>query len=330
MKSSIKRLSVYLMVGLMCLSLAACASGRYDLKASQTAAPEAMSGDLFYTANGSATGSTKFDYAADKADKIIEESAQLSDGGSSVYRDNAVKLIRRAELTVQTTEFDRAVEALERIVIDLNGYYESAGLRGGSYYDQHSSRSGNYVIRIPAENYDAFMQQVDGVGYLACKNESTEDIGELYYDIETRLKTQRTKQTRLLELLERAESMEDIIFIENALTEVEYHIERHTSDLNRYDGLVSYATIQLSLDEMVKIVDEPGEKAGLFARMKAGVVSSALGVAEGVQALLVWFTYHLFGLMIFAACAVGVVIVIRRSVKKRKQIKSEKSDEKTE
>lgn len=305
-----------LLAGVLCLSLAAC-------------------GASSMTANGGAAADfemkEKYSYTADAAepgavfDGVAEQTIDQSSSNSSVYRDSAVKLIRRASLTVQTTEFDKAVAALETLVMELGGYYENAELRSGSYYNQNSSRSGNYTIRIPADKYDAFISQVDGIGYLARKNESSEDVGEAYHDIEARLKTQRTKQERLLELLKKAQSMEDIIALESALSDVEYHIEQYTSDLNRYDGLVSFATIHLSLDEMVKIVDEPGEKAGLLTRMKAGVVSSADALVTGVQDVLIWASYNLFGLLVFAVAVSAGVVFGRKYVKIRKSEKKIKA-----
>ncbi len=53
-----------------------------------------------------------------------------------------------------------------------------------------------------------------GMGYVTSKNESSKDVGEEYYDTEGRFKTRRTKQERLLTLLEKAETMEDILSLE--------------------------------------------------------------------------------------------------------------------
>ena len=258
-------------------------------------------------------------------DSMVSDSKTEASG--SVYQNSDVKLIRRAWLTVQTTEFDRSIAALEALVEQLEGYYESAELYSGNYYNQGANRSGDYTIRIPSGSYDTFMAQVDGVGHLSRRNESSEDVGEAYYDLEARLKTQRTKQERLLELLKQARSMEDIIALESALTEVEYHIEQYTSQLNRYDGLIGYATIHVSLEEKVKILDEPGEKASVFARMKAGVASSAGGLVTGFQDLLVWVSYHLFGLIVLGgAVAVGVVFG-RRYIKAKTSGKEPKTED---
>lgn len=305
-----KKLWAGLLAGILCLSMAACGAGSGGTKGADVEMKE-MENGYSYTTDAAEPGAV-FDGGA------VSESVGQSASGGTVYQNSGVKLIRRANLTVQTTEFEKAQAALDALVIELGGYYENSELRSGSYYNQNSNRSGNYTIRIPAEKYDTFMTQVGGIGYLARKNESSEDVGEAYHDIETRLKTQRTKQERLLELLKKAQSMEDIISLENALTDVEYHIEQYTSDLNRYDGLVGFATIHLSLDEMVKIVDEPGERAGLFTRMKAGVVSSADALVTGVQDVLIWVSYNLFGLLVFAAAAAAGVFFGGKYVKEHK------------
>lgn len=314
-----KNLLAALMAAVICLSVAGCGasnSGAADFEA------KAKNDNYSYTADMAEPGAV-FDGAE-------EEVMGQTTAGSSVYRDTAVKLIRRANLTVQTTEYEAAVAALDHLVEQLGGYYENAEERSGSYYNQNSNRSGNYTIRIPADKYDLFMTQVDGIGYLTRKSESSEDVGEVYYDIESRLKTQRTKQERLLELLKKAQSMEDIIALENALTDVEYHIEQYTSDLNRYDGLVSFATIRLTLDEMTRIVDEPGEKAGLFTRMKAGVVSSANGLVDGVQDVLVWVSYNLFGLLVFVAAVTAGAMFGHKYIYNKKKAKNPNKEEKTE
>ncbi|MGE4277149.1 MAG: DUF4349 domain-containing protein, partial [Lawsonibacter sp.] len=180
---------------------------------------------------------------------------------SSVYQNTGTKLIRRAELTIQTTQFDQTVKALDEMVVSYGGYYESASVYGGNYRDVNANRSGEYVIRIPEEQFSAFQSSAGSLGYVTNSTESSKDVGEQYYDAEARLKTQRTKQERLLSLLEKADTMEDIISLENALSDVEYEIEQLSSTLNRYDALISYSTFQVYLNEVAKVTEEVGETA---------------------------------------------------------------------
>ena len=235
---------------------------------------------------------------------------------SSVYQNPGAKLIRRAELNIQTEQFDQSLEALNQLVNNCGGYFESANLYGGGRRDAYATRSGEYVVRIPAQQYNLFLSSTGDLGYVNSKTESSEDVGTQYYDTETRLKTQRTKQERLLALLERAETMEDIISLENALSDVEYQIEMYSSDLRRYDALINFSTFRIYLNEVRQITEEVGETASLGQRMAASFQASFRDLGQGFQDLLVWVSYNLFLTAVLIGVAVAAVVVGKRELKK--------------
>ena len=203
-------------------------------------------------------------------------------GKSRVYSDENAKLIRRASARLQTDDFSAAEAALNALVVEQGGYYESAAVEGGGYYDRNAARYGSYVIRVPRQAYDTFLSGVDGVGYVVSLNQSSEEIGEVYFDTEARLRTQQTKQTRLLALLEQAATMEDIIDLENALSEVEYQIEQYSTELRRYDSLVDYATIGVELYEVRRLSDGAGTADRLGTRISTALSEGAQGAGEAL------------------------------------------------
>ena len=102
--------------------------------------------------------------------------------------------------------------------------------------------------------------------------------------------------------------MEDIISLENALSEVEYQIEQYTTTLNRYDALISFSTFTIYLEEVSAVSQEVGTSASLGTRLAAGLASSAGGLLDGAREGLVWLSYHLFQILIpLAAAAVGML-----------------------
>ena len=271
----------------------------------------------------------KEEWAADAELPMVQETV-TNKTENSVYQNSGAKLIRRAEVSIQTTEFDQAVQSLDQLVVQYGGYYESATVYGGSYRNAHANRSGEYVVRIPAEQFTAFRSSTGELGYVTRSTESSEDVGEKYYDAEARLKTQRTKQERLLKLLEQAATMEDIIDLENALSDVEYEIEQLSSTLNRYDALIGYSTFLIYLNEVQDVTEEVGETASLWQRMSAGFASSGKGLVQGAQNMLVWFAYNIFGLAIFGVAAVVGVIIVSKKVKgivrKRRNVKNDQAE----
>ena len=232
--------------------------------------------------------------------------------GGSIYQNPGVKIIRQGELNIQTEQFDQSVEALNQLTASCGGYFESASVYGGGSRDANARRRGEYVVRVPAERYDHFLSSTGQLGYVTSKSESSQDVGERYYDTEARLKTQRTKQERLLALLERSETMEDIIALENALSEVEYQIEQYSSELNRYDALVGFSTFYVYLNVVGRVTEEVGETASLGQRMAAGVQASFLGLGQGFQDLLIWMSYNLVLVVILAVVIAAGAVAGRR------------------
>lgn len=233
------------------------------------------------------------------------ESAPMGQVEEDVLRD--AKMIRTANLEMETTAFDEAVEGLSRLTREMGGYYENSSLRtGGSGY-----RWADYTIRVPAEKYEEFLSRAGALCNLTWRSESAENVTEAYYDTAGRLKTQQIKLERLQELLGRAEAMEDIITIESAISETEYQIESLSGTLRHYDALVDFATVTVNLQEVYKLssVEEAPDSFG--ARMGSAFTSGWAAFADGMENLAVGLAYSWMWLIVLAVILVVVVRVIR-------------------
>lgn len=307
------------------LLLAGCGAGSSGSKGADNAPASSAPSGSWNGADGGYWDMGESDYMPAPGEPGAPIETENQEDG--IYQNPRAKLIRRAEISIQTEQFDQSKAALDQLVAECNGYFENSSEYGGSRRDINASRRGEYTVRVPAEKYDQFLSSTGELGYVTSKNESSEDVGERYYDTEARLKTQRTKQERLLALLEKAETMEDIIALESALSEVEYQIESYSSELNRYDELIGFSTFRIYLSEVGKVTQEVGNTASLGAQMLAGIQSSFQGLVQGGQGFLVWVSYNLF-LALFLAAGIAAAAVV--GVRKLKREKREKQDEKKE
>jgi len=259
-----------------------------------------------------------------------QESITESDGGSgslsdAIYENPENKIIRSASLTVQTTEFEQAIAALNALTTQFNGYYENSEVSSGYIHDQYANRSAYYVVRIPREHFTAFRDSTGTIGHVSNLNEHNQDVGEVCYDTEARLATLTTKRDRLLALLEKAEIMEDIIALESALADVQYQIDDHTGSLRKYDSLINYSTFTVNIQEVEEIVEQPkvtqtfGEK--LLSNLEAGVNS----FVRELQYFAYSMARNLIGIVIFLVIVVVLVIFGRKRVRKIKEKRSGKT-----
>ena len=216
-----------------------------------TTAPDTASNSAATEEADDAGGS----YGAWAEAEVAEDSGGTAEDGASDRLENA-KMIYTARMEVETTAFDTADADLRTLVEVLGGYFEQAAVHDyGSGY-----RSGDYKVRIPADQFQPFLDQVGTLCHVTYQEQTSENVSEAYYDAESRLATQRTKLERLQNLLAQAENMKDIITIESAISDTELEIERLTGTLRQYDALVDYATVHLSLQEVYQLsnVEERG------------------------------------------------------------------------
>lgn len=313
-----KRLFALILAIAMMLSLCACGgssssgANRAAEKNMAMAETAAADGDAYYYTD-EAPNEAAADETADSA-----QSGSTQQEQSSAYKNAKVKLIRRASIRLETKEFDAAVHGLEGLVNELDGYVEESSINQGDYGSSY--RSATYTIRVPSEKYADFLSRVSAEEHchLSSKDESTEDVGQQYFDTETRLKTLRTKLDRLQDLLSKAEQMEDIITLEEAITETEYQIERHSSTLNRYDSLIGYATFTVTISQVVSITDT--DTIPFAQRLGNAFLGGLESFIEGVQGFLVWLVGNIFGIALF----VVIILLIRLFLRKRREKREKK------
>lgn len=266
----------------------------------------------------SSSYSTKM-YDVDNNGGIMDQASDMiTSVDSSIYSDPSAKIIRTARMTIQTLDFEKSITDLAALTENHGGYYETAQIESGGYYNQNARRSAYYVVRIPKENFVAFRDAIGSVGYVYSATEDTQDVGEDYYDTEARLETLTTKRERLLALLDKAELMEDIISLESALADVQYEIDMHTSTLRKYDSLIDYSTFTINLDEVVKIDEEPGPQESFGAKLLDSLKDGWSDFVDGLQDFAFWFARNVITLVILAMIVVIVIKVVFVIRKKRR------------
>ena len=245
-----------------------------------------------------------------------------SENGLEAQVENGRKLIRTVSLSLETKEFDSVLTNLSTKTTELGGYIETSSVNGNSY-SHHSTRYASYVIRIPADKLNEFVEVVSELGNVTQKNESVEDVTLRYIDVESHKKALETEQERLLELLSKAENMEEILTIESKLSDIRYEIENYESQLKTMDNQIDYSTVSVYVDEVERVTDT-GEK-GFFEEIKERFGNSLYVVARGIRGLVIGILGSLPILIVCGVVIAVVVIVVRKILKKRNMRKEDRT-----
>lgn len=296
--------------------LTACGSSKGAGFASDNAAAYESAGTTAYDSGGD----YMFSNAAAAPAEAYEEEYDVVETGSDVTKvqQDALadrKLIKTVNLNVETEQFDVLVPAIEQRVTALGGYIEdmSSYNRGGNYSADYIGtkylRYANMTIRIPKDNLDTFLTVVAEQSNIISRSESVMDVTLQYVDLESHKKALIAEQDRLLELIEQAENVEDIITIEGRLSEVRYQLESMESQLRTFDNKINYSTVYLSIDEVERYT--PTETTTVWQRIGSGFMESLSGVGRGISNFVIWVIVHIPYIVAWAVIIVAAFLIVR-------------------
>lgn len=241
-----------------------------------------------------------------------EPASESASGGNVSAASEGQKLIRKVYLTAETEDYYAFMERLTATVSSLGGYMEQVDARTSG-----SAPSASLTIRVPAERLDELTAQVTGYSNITYRSESQQNVTLQYVDTESRIKALETEQERLLALLEQAEDLEQILLIEDRLTEVRYQLESNESSLRALANQVEYATVTLDVRQVE--VFTPVEEPGYWESTGKGFVDSLDGLwnflKNAFRALIIALPY----LIVFLIAPLVILLVLLRKNKRRRQ-----------
>lgn len=151
------------------------------------------------------------------------------------------KMTYNINVNLQVEDIELAVERITDEVKNRGGFVVE------SSQDQYQKNtSAQATVKIPSDQLEGFRELLPSLGSLLSLNTTANDITNQYYDAETRLRSWEAQESRYLEILEEAKTVEEILQIENYLGNIRMQIEQLKGQLKLWDHEVSYSTVQIS------------------------------------------------------------------------------------
>lgn len=320
-KSMKKQLCVTLLAMIMVFTLSGCGasnSNGYKSAAADTAASvEAPGAEYKVTEEAAAQEVWEDEMADDSAAEtgMTDAAADTGEGGDETVQSNE-KIIYTYNYSVETKQFDEFMDTVQKRINEYGGYLESSETNGNS--EMNIRRYANMVIRIPADNMHSFLNMVEENSNVTYSNQSSENVTLSYVDLQSHIKALRVEQETLMDILERAEKLEDIITIQSQLTDVRYELESYESQLRVYDNRINYSTLYLDITEVERETSVATELT-YGEEIRQGLSDTMYDIGQGLRDFSIWFIVNLPFLLIWAVIIVLVVLVVRKIIKSHAQ-----------
>jgi Flp pilus assembly protein TadB len=143
-------------------------------------------------------------------------------------------------------------------------YYQPVPMEGGSAPQTSSGPLRAYVtVRVPSAKYAAFVADAAKLGTVITESESSDDVTQQHVDMVARLGNLDAEQKRLRQLFAKANTVKDMLAVEQELTRVQGDIESMKAQINYLENQAAMATVTLELSEPKAIAAPAGTDWGV-------------------------------------------------------------------
>ena len=161
------------------------------------------------------------------ADDLPDARGSQGTGGQRRVQSRPRMLVYTGQVRVEVPRVEDAARSFLERIEQWGGYLQS-------------QRGAELAVRLPAEHFDAAFAAVRAAGRVLSEARQANDVTEEFVDLDIRVGNARKARERLLEILELAQKVEDIL-------KVETELRRLTEEIERMEGRLKYLRDQVAM-----------------------------------------------------------------------------------
>lgn len=222
------------------------------------------------------------------------------------------KLIVNGGMNIETTEFDAVMDYFDKAIKEVGGYIQNSSINQRG----NECRYFNATIRIPSDKYANFVSKAKESSNVTYYNEYVEDITDTYTDLEARLNSLKAEEEKVLEFYSKAVNLEELMSVESRLTDIRYEIDSIQTRLKNYDLLVSYSTLNVSIEE-TKVYSKVDDS--FFSRIGNAFINGFNNFLNAIEDFVVNIVYNIWQILLIIVVIIVAIVVIKKIRRKEKE-----------
>ncbi len=154
-------------------------------------------------------------------------------------------IIRTGDISLVVENVSIAIDQATRMADDFAGYVVSSMV-----WKEGERLVGSIAIRVPAEHFDDAMRALREMAVdVNSESTSSKDVTEEYVDLSAKLENLEATEAQLLKIMEKAETVEDILDVQRELSRTRGDIEQTKARMQYLERTSSTSLIQVRLEQ---------------------------------------------------------------------------------
>lgn len=234
------------------------------------------------------------------------------------------KIVYTTNIGLEVLDWDKSEKALDSLLKEFNAVTFTDSIRDNTpeyeYWSTDSKENiqsykyRNLTVGIPEQNLDEFNSRVKELGHVTMFNKQSSDITSSYNKNDESIKSYENQLNRLNELYDKAETIQDIISIEDRIAQVSIDLQFAKNEKQRMDSLVSLSRVNITIDTVRTYSLD--EEVPFGIRLIEKFKESALTFIEQLENIVL----ALISMMWWIIVVCSVVVVLKVIHKKKKKI----------
>ena len=206
---------------------------------------------------GCGGGATKNEAVRPAAAPTLKPGAAPPVGGATADSKQPVTASRKVIETAQVSLESRDLAVTEEKALDLLAKRQGKVDSSNVTLDSNGRRNGNYTLRVPVGQLREYVNELAAIPDVVVRqrNLSAQDVTEEFVDISARLENMQRHETRLREILAKANTVDEILKVEKELASVRGQIESTTGRIKALSGRIDLSTVSLRISEVTAITE---------------------------------------------------------------------------
>ena len=206
------------------------------------------------------------------------------------------RIIKDGRLSLRVHDLESTKVKIDTLIKIYGGYYANE-----SFNNSDRELSYNLRVRVPSANFELFIAEIEkGDGEILFKEIDARDVTDQFIDLETRLENKRNYLKRYNDLLNRANSVKDILEIEEKIRVLEEEIESTTGRLKYLSDLVDYSTLNLTVSKQKPFRYTPEARHQFSERLKQSLSGGWFGFIDLLLFIIkIWPLWVVIAAIIF-------------------------------